>query len=235
MAQDQALIKLEGARKLLAEARTIGEAKHVADIAHAAKVYAQRQKLGEEAVRSANAIVLDAERRIGEMLRATQKNVGSQGVLRGRDSSGGTRKVPPESTAARLDDLGLDKKLSSRAQKLAKLTRETFEQVKSGDVTLAAAFRELPVPSNKVRKPRGLRRRRLVAEASERVHAAQIELTAKRSSLAELLEHLAGELSTLDLTRLGAHRTVLIEHARRAHELLGEFLTATETTHAHAN
>ena len=45
--RDQAIIKLEGAYKLLAECTTIQKAKNIIDVAEAARVYAKRAKLGE--------------------------------------------------------------------------------------------------------------------------------------------------------------------------------------------
>jgi len=70
---DPIVTKLAGAAKLLAEAKTVQQTKHVIDIAHAAAVYARRQKLGEEAIRHATDLKLDALRKLGGMLRATER------------------------------------------------------------------------------------------------------------------------------------------------------------------
>ena len=53
---DLMVVQLDRARTALAEAKTIGETKKVLDMAHAAEIYAHRQKLGEEAIGYAHSI-----------------------------------------------------------------------------------------------------------------------------------------------------------------------------------
>ena len=63
-----------------------------------------------------------AERRLGEMLRADPpKAKGSRGQLKGRKPSGAPKVEAPEKDAPSLSDLGIDWKLSARAQKAAVL------------------------------------------------------------------------------------------------------------------
>jgi hypothetical protein len=75
---------------------------------------------GGHNIHCAAEIRIRAERRLGEMLREQKEtvglNTGTAGL--GRPSLGGTKKEPPKSIPT-LADIGINKKLSSRAQKLA--------------------------------------------------------------------------------------------------------------------
>lgn len=132
MMADLVVIQLDRARTALVEARTLSQVKSILDIAAAAKVYAQRQKLGDEAVRYATEISLDAERKLGQMLRETPKNAGARGI--------GVSGVPPEYPT--IAELGIDKKTSARAQRLADLAEDDFQAVKAGEVKRMQAFRD---------------------------------------------------------------------------------------------
>ena len=68
-----ALVKLEGAVRTLAEAKTLDEVKHIHDIAQAAAEYARAAKLGLEAQNYAAEIKLRAERKAGEMLAGLER------------------------------------------------------------------------------------------------------------------------------------------------------------------
>ena len=63
-----ALAKLDGATRALAEARTLEEVTQIRDIAEAARTYARAAKLGLEAQNHATEIKLRAERKAGELL-----------------------------------------------------------------------------------------------------------------------------------------------------------------------
>jgi hypothetical protein len=56
------------------------------DVAHAAKVYAQRQKLGDEAIGYAHSIKVYALHKLGQMLKEMKPNKGA--------SAGGRKKSP---------------------------------------------------------------------------------------------------------------------------------------------
>ena len=68
----------DGARKQLAEAATIDEAKQIADKAEALRIYA-RQSKNLELEKMVAAIKLRAKRRIGELAQALEKNPGAGG------------------------------------------------------------------------------------------------------------------------------------------------------------
>lgn len=135
--KDTVVMKLDTATRMLAEAKTIQQAKQIMDMADAAKVYAKRQKLGEEAVGYANSIKIEAMRRLGEIWSEAPKNKGARGIF----NTGGSCLEPP----ATLSQLGIDKKVASISQRLAKLPKREFEQVRDGIVGMAEALRQARV------------------------------------------------------------------------------------------
>ena len=129
---DSVIIKLMQAGTALAEANTIQQTKKIVDVAAAAEIYAKRQQLGEEAIGVANTIKIEALRKLGEMLKATPKNTGAKGI--------GKSAVTNENHTPKLSELGLDKKTSAVAQKLASLPDAAFQQVRDGHETIAKAI-----------------------------------------------------------------------------------------------
>jgi len=130
---DLMVVQLDRARTALAEAKTIGETKKVLDIAHAAYIYAVRQQLGEEAKGYAHSIKYEACRKLGGILAVTPLNAGSRGI----GKSGVTLANPT------IEELGIDKRVSWLAQKLAAMPAEAFELVRDGTKTLTAALSAL--------------------------------------------------------------------------------------------
>lgn len=129
---DSVIVSMTRAAVALAEAKTIQQTKKILDVAAAAEIYARRQKLGEEAEDLAASIKVDALRKLGEMLKAAPK-------AKARFDEG-SKKVPSRNEAPSLADLGLTKKESAVAQKLAALSESDFEQVREGHVTVAKAI-----------------------------------------------------------------------------------------------
>jgi len=80
MKQVLALAKIDRARVLLAEVGDAGSAKKVMDVAHAAEVYACRQRLLEETIGHAHAIKVDAQQLLGEFLRDAPKATRGRGL-----------------------------------------------------------------------------------------------------------------------------------------------------------
>ena len=120
------LVLYNAACHALAEAHRVDEVKDIRDKAVALQIYAQQAK-DRELVEHATEIRMRAERRAGELLREIEKNKGARGQLRGRDSSGGRKRQPPEDTTPKLSDLNVTKSQSSRWQRLADLDYETFK------------------------------------------------------------------------------------------------------------
>jgi len=121
--------------QLLAEANTIQKAKDLKDLALTAADWARRKGMGEEAVQYARSYALDAERKMGQMLIEAPKAKGAKGNPGGRGApivrSQGVTTQPPT-----LHALGLTKRDSSQAQKLARLPEEKFQAVKAGTMRL---------------------------------------------------------------------------------------------------
>ena len=59
---------------MLAEADTIQKAKELKDLALTAADFARRKGMGEEAIQYARSYALEAERRMGEMLRDSERH-----------------------------------------------------------------------------------------------------------------------------------------------------------------
>jgi N6-adenosine-specific RNA methylase IME4 len=132
-----ALVKLGDATRLLAEVHDATSAKQVMDVAAAAEIYARKQKLGEDAVRYATGIKLEAERKLGQYLRSTER------APAGRPKKiGSAPELISAPTPPTLADLGIPKKLASEAQRLAAIPDELFEPVRRGEVKLGAALRD---------------------------------------------------------------------------------------------
>jgi site-specific DNA-methyltransferase (adenine-specific) len=164
MSRDLIVAKLGGALALLAQARDATDAKQVADLARAAEVYAKRQKLSEDAIAYATAVKVDALALMGDFLKATAKNAGTKGQLKGRDASGGRPRQPPENGAPTLKEVGISKEDSWVSQALSDIQEEdpaALEQVRSGKLSpkraasrhrrqqrKAEAARALPPPPN---------------------------------------------------------------------------------------
>lgn len=114
---DIIIAKVDKARMLLAECRDAPEAKRIVDMAHAAEIYAKRQKLSEESIGYAHAVKIDAQTMLGEFL-ARQPKRGGQHSKGG--GSSGTKRVPLPNAPPTLASVGISKRESADAQKLAK-------------------------------------------------------------------------------------------------------------------
>lgn len=122
---DGAIVKLDAARAALAECRTVMEAKQIADVAEAARVYLERTNASVETVNRAAEIRTLAERQMGEFLKTMPKATGTAGA--GRPSLGGSGRELPKSEPT-LAEIGITKKESSRAQQLASIPKAEFSE-----------------------------------------------------------------------------------------------------------
>lgn len=145
MSTDLIVARVDQARGLLAEARDAQDAKRVADMAHAAEVYARRQKLSEEAIAYAHEICIEAKALLGEFLKTAPKNEGAAG----RPGPGRGKNAVPISNRVldatpTLADIGITKKESAEAQFIAEVKEkspDTFTAIKQGEKTLTEAKR----------------------------------------------------------------------------------------------
>lgn len=149
------LIRYEAARAALAEAHRVDEVKDIRDRAEAMAAYA-RQAKDTKLIEYATEIKVRAERKVGQMLRDTQKNPGAKGNPGGR----GARVVRShDGTAQTLNEMGLTKNESSRYQALASMSEEQFDaavetaKAAAGEVTTAYLVREAKKASGKEKKP----------------------------------------------------------------------------------
>lgn len=117
---ERAIVLYEDACSALAELKTIAEAKDVIDVAEAAIAFYTKVAKNKRLAVDAGELQLRAERRLGQMLVATDLSKG------GRPKTGS---VAEPVSAPTLAELGIDKKLSSRSQQLAAPSDERFEEM----------------------------------------------------------------------------------------------------------
>jgi hypothetical protein len=111
---------IDRALRALVLAETPAELAGIASVAEGLRIFARRAKLGLAAQNRAADIRVRCERRIGELLVQTQRHIG------GRPRS---KPVPEENgfSPMRLRELGIDRKLSAHAQRLADIPTRLFE------------------------------------------------------------------------------------------------------------
>lgn len=143
---DLIVSKLGDARTLLSQAKDAISAKKVKDQAHAMVIYGKRQKLAKENVTFAHAVEIDAFKLMGDYLRDAPKAKGTQGQLKGKNSSGSTKVEPPEvDDTPTYAEAGIDKKEAVTAQFLSVLSDvapEVYEEVREDRTTVSKAKRE---------------------------------------------------------------------------------------------
>lgn len=114
------LIKYDAACRALADAKGTDEAKDIRDKAEAMRVYAHQAKNRQMEVDAAE-IRMKAERRLGEIITVQKETIGmaKPGPKIGSNEEPNYRPT--------LAEAGIDKKLSSRAQKMAAVPDDKFE------------------------------------------------------------------------------------------------------------
>ena len=140
------------ASEMLAQATTIQKAKELKDLALTAQEWAKRKNAGDEAVEHCRTYALLAERRLGELLAATERAKGAPGPGRGKACAKAGQAF---TSAPTLPELGVTRKESARAQELAALPSKAFQSILDGE-PLAAVLRERhrsDVRSEKVARP----------------------------------------------------------------------------------
>ena len=118
------LVKLDAAKRALAEASTLQEIKEIRDQAEAIKAYVKAAGYSLEMQNQAAETKLRAERKGGELLKQMEKSKGSKGNQY-------TEKLDRfhDGTSPTLRDLGIEKKQSMRWQQIADLPEVIFEEV----------------------------------------------------------------------------------------------------------
>jgi len=122
------------AAEMLAEANTIQQVKEFKDLALTAADWAKRKGLGEAVIKHAQTYALLAERKLGEMLKETER------AKAGRPPKISYSGEPISEPT--LSSLGLTKRESSEAQMLAGVPDEEFEAIKDGRKSKKAVINE---------------------------------------------------------------------------------------------
>lgn len=133
--ESNSLVIFEQAVVWLAEADTIQKTKELKSKFLTLADWFRRKKMGEETIARCRSYALEAERKMGEMLRATERAVGIKGKPGPGKGKRGRMALPRLGEPPTLADLGLTKRESAQAQRLAELPLEFFEQLKSGEKT----------------------------------------------------------------------------------------------------
>jgi len=120
-----ALVKYEAACRAIAQAKALDEVKDLCDKAEAMRAYAKQAKNRNMEFDAAE-IRMRAERRLGQLIQAQKETVGLNTGAKGIGTAEGVRcrkgTAPPT-----LAEAGIDKKLSSRAQRMAAIADAEFE------------------------------------------------------------------------------------------------------------
>jgi N6-adenosine-specific RNA methylase IME4 len=116
------LVRYEAARAALAEARTVDEVKDIHDKAEAMRAYGRMAKDTQLEMDAAE-LRLRAERRLGVLLSTMPKHRGGRPAEKTRSES------EQVSELIKLEDIGIDRKLSSRSQKVGGIAERAFEAV----------------------------------------------------------------------------------------------------------
>lgn len=143
------LVKYDEAKRALAAASRVDEAKKIRDRAEAVRVYAKQARDYDLQNRAAT-IRLLAERRAGQLLTEMAKNPGTRGEGRPRkDGSRVRRSSRPTTYPPTLESLNISKDQSSKWQRMARLVDDaTFEEAlnrarESGEITSVGVLRML--------------------------------------------------------------------------------------------
>ena len=139
---NNSLVIFTRAAAMLAEADTLQKVKELKSLALTAAEWAKRKNMGEAAVQHCRSYALEAERKMGAMLIETERRTRSHDTGGG---SKGTKRVPLPDAPETLAELGITKNESSKAQALAAMKPEVFEEVKAGTKSRATARREAAV------------------------------------------------------------------------------------------
>lgn len=139
---ETSLAVLGQAAQMLERASTIQEAHELKGKFLVAVEWAKQMHLGAEAEQKARAYALRAERKMGEMLQATKDDRPSGARSGGKKDGPRGNYTEPRESGPTLAELGLSKRESADAQRLAAIPEPLFEEVATGTKSLAAVQRE---------------------------------------------------------------------------------------------
>jgi hypothetical protein len=119
---DLSLDKIDELRVAIEQATTVSELKNILDTAAAFQVFLQKQKRGKDAELKIAEYILRAERKLGQMLQAAKAAGQITHHVRGQHVIGSDDNI------VRLKEVGISLDLSSRAQRIASVPNDEFEQ-----------------------------------------------------------------------------------------------------------
>jgi N6-adenosine-specific RNA methylase IME4 len=122
MTEPRELVLLSRASQALEQASTVDEVKDLRDKAEAVKAYARKAKLGHSILIEASLIKVNAERKLGEILRETELARAAPG-----NQYTAENELPTEAPPT-LASLGISKSDSSRLQQISTLPDEVFDR-----------------------------------------------------------------------------------------------------------
>lgn len=170
------ITRIERAIEAVATPEQIMKVIALADAAVAfAKTYFKEQR---EMIQRTKSVKLQAERKLGEILAAMPKNEGGRPLKTGA-------KPEPVITPT-LADLGIDKKVSARAQKLAALPAEQFAAVVAGDVPVSRAVASKPSSARRAPQRTKAAEARREAVAHAQANHVSMLVTYARMTIKEL-------------------------------------------------
>lgn len=146
------LMKLEGATRMLAEARTLDEVLHVKDIAQAAAEYARAARLGLEAQNHAAEIKLRAERKAGELLKGLERGGGGDRKSPAAKYQNGNAADLISEYRNVLVQTDTPERAAARWQQIAKMPEPVFEEyvektkAAGEEITTTGALRAASAP-----------------------------------------------------------------------------------------
>lgn len=175
---DATLVKLTQAERLLAEVSTATEAANVIDLAEAARVFAQRARLGTAAINHATTVKLKAEIKLAELVDKGQES----GQIATVNDGGRPPKLVRPADALKvkpktLDDLGISKQRVAEARTI----RATYTPEKIEAIAAEASAQDREISR------KGLIREARRAEATERVQTIAATNAARMDGLYDAL------------------------------------------------
>ena len=140
--RDGVLDRIDRARQALAECKIVQEAKKIADVAHAAQIYAKRQGMAQEVIEDAYEIRIRAMIKLGEIRANSPKATGTRGQLVSRGVIGATQMTAPINEVPTNAELGITEHESADAQLLYH-AQDLIEDMRQPLTKIVATVRRL--------------------------------------------------------------------------------------------
>lgn len=141
MSNDLVIVRLDAAKNALVEARSIQDKKKLIDVGEALEIFAKRQNASEEVQAEAHAFHVEAIRLLGEALAREPKATGGDAQR--------TRFQKSTESPPTLADMGISKKLSAQAQKVAALPPEEYRNLVNSSESVASVLKEVEAVKKK--------------------------------------------------------------------------------------